>query len=638
MRRLRLDADLGFLAALAALVLLRFLPDWLRGLSPYWGDLAYLHQPWRAFDAELLAGGRLPLWNPFLYFGMPQAAAMQDGLFYAGSTPFPLFPFAVALAIYHAAHYWLAGALAYLALRRLRLRRAASFGGACLYALGGLLLGREPFLNHLAVLSLTPALLLFAAEPAGLALALTLGFLAGYPPLLVGGCGAALAVSWAAAPARGRWAPSAARAWLAAASTAAALGAVLLLPAAELTLRSRRAGGVDAADLMRLAFAPRDLWLWLSPRMTPGFDPAVDWWRCCYLGFVGAFAAIWGALALPRRRAAVLLLAVAAVFVLTLGGSNPASAWLWARLRWLRYPGNLAVLAGLPLSALAACGLEAARRRLALVAALVLELSLLGFRAQPRAPARLWSEPGPLARALQGEPGGHRYLLSPRALESVAGRDPFDWRERLYGLTNAPLKLRAAGNFGEPLAPAANYALMDALFSAPGAAAAAAFLPWADAATLLTPQPVVAPGLSPQAPVLWARARAARAAGARLLSAEEGAALPPGVASPPVTGRPLEVLRAREDAFAVSGEGAGWLFVSEPLYPGWSLWLETSLGPGRALALPALGPFQKVSVPAGAWTARWRYVPGSFAAGLALTLAAAGLLGAYWYNRLSKTA
>jgi hypothetical protein len=49
-----------------------------------------------------------------------------------------------------------------------------------------------------------------------------------------------------------------------------------------------------------------------------------------------------------------------------------------------------------------------------------------------------------------------------------------------------------------------------------------------------------------------------------------------------------------------------------------------------------LGPFQKVAVPDGPWALHWRYEPASFSRGLLLTLAAAGLLASYWYNRARK--
>lgn len=634
MTRRRLDGDLVALAGLLLLVVLRFAPDWLRGVTPFWGDLTYLHQPWRAYDAELLAAGRLPWWNPFLYFGMPQAASMQDSLFYPGTAPFFLFGFPVALALFEAVHYWLAGALAYLWLRSWRLARPAAFGGAALFAFSGLMLSREPFLNHLAVLALAPALALFFRRGALLCVTLALSFLGGYPPFLVGGAVSAWALAAAQAPARARafWA-GASRAWLTAGLGAAALAACLLLPAAELVGISRRAAGVGLDEALAYGFSPRDLLHWVSPLLAPGSAPAVEWWKCCYLGFVGLACAAAGLWTLPRRRALALAGAVAAVVALTLGGSNPASAWLWANLpplRFIRYPGNTAYLAALPLAALAAAGLQraGARMRRLAVGALCLELAASAWGAMPRAPAALLTSKGPLAARLQAELSGRRYLLSPRALESTSGENAYAWRHRLFGLSNAPLKLRAAANFGEPLVPRANYELMDRLLSAGGAAAVAPALPWLDVGALLTPK---------AGEPLWASAPIEGAAGARLLSSQEGGALPAAADFPQDRGRPLAVERRREDAFSVRGAGAGWVFVAEPLYPGWSVWLETPRGPGMTRALPALGPFQKAAVPEGPWTLHWRYEPASAARGLALTLAAAGLLASYWYNRARKS-
>ena len=267
--RASLDGDLSALGFLGALVALRFVPDWFGGLSPFWGDLSYIHQPWRSFEAELLAAGRLPLWNPFLYFGMPQAAVMQSGLYYPGSTPYFLFGFASATALFEAFHYWLAGAFAYLWLRATRLRRSAAFGGATLFALGGLLLSREPFLNHLAVLSLSPALILFFSRPAALALALTAAFLGGYPPFVVGAAVCAWVLAAASMPResweRCRFWRAGARAWIFSVLAACALSAVLLVPALELVARSRRSAGVGLAEALQYGFAPRDLLQWVSP-------------------------------------------------------------------------------------------------------------------------------------------------------------------------------------------------------------------------------------------------------------------------------------------------------------------------------------------------------------------------------------
>ena len=92
--------------------------------------------------------------------------------------------------------------------------------------------------------------------------------------------------------------------------------------------------------------------------------------------------------------------------------------------------------------------------------------------------------------------------------------------EALLWHSRAGYRLRAVGNFGEPLVPRANYELMDALYRAPSAAAAAAYFPWADIASLLTPEPVSGGGLTPAGRTLWNVSRDGRAAGAWALSPE----------------------------------------------------------------------------------------------------------------------
>ena len=147
---------------LAAVVLVQFIPIWARGRTPFWGDMTYIHFPWQAFCAQMFQVGRLPLWNPYLYFGMPAAANMQSAVFYPGDLLFFIFDFASGAALFQVFHYWLAGWLMYLFLRSARLSRGAALGGGVLYCLGGVLISRMPFLNHLSTLSLIPAFLLSA--------------------------------------------------------------------------------------------------------------------------------------------------------------------------------------------------------------------------------------------------------------------------------------------------------------------------------------------------------------------------------------------------------------------------------------------------------------------------------------------
>ena len=349
-------------------------------------------------------------------------------------------------------------------------------------------------------------------------------------------------------------------------------------------------------------------------------------------------AAVWGACVLPRRRSLLLLGAIAVVVLLTLGSSNSLSAALWrgfSPLRFVRYPGNLSYIALLPFAALAAGGFSHRRAGPVLVCLSLLELLVLGRFSTPVASRGLFAEPGPLVRNLQGSQDGARYLISPQALQATKGSDVFDWKQRLYGLTNAPYRLRAAVNFGEPLVPASSYVVMDEFLRLPNADAAAAWMPWIGAKRLLTPGPLNSSRLEPEGAVLWniSRVRGPTSL-AWQLSSEAGAALPaawPRV--PPALGVPLELRRVREDRFEVSGEGEGWAFVAEPRFPGWTAVLSSLAGSRRVTPDPALEAFQKVATPAGPWTIHWRYEPLPWCLGLLLTWAAWIVMAAYWYHR-----
>jgi len=627
-------------AAVAAAIVALLGGAWARGLGVFWSDLTYLHHGWRAAPAALVAAGHAPLWEPSLYFGMPMAGSMQGGLFYPPTVLYYLFGFGTATAMFQALHLFTAGWLCALWLRSCRLPWGACIGGAFLFAFGGVMIARLPFLNHLATLAWAPALALFFRRPVPLAITLALMVLAGYPTFIPGCAAAAWAAAWAARAKGWSW-RGASIVWAQAGLLAAALAAAQLLPGLELAAYSRRSTGVGLAEALTWGFSPRDLLQWVGPLAVgmKNFHPAVEWWSCVYLGAAGLLAVLCGALSMPRRRAVALAAAIGAVIFLTLGSSNPLSAAIWqefAPLRFVRYPGNLAYAALLPLILLAAAGLRDRRVGPVLVLLSALELLVIGRGATPLAPRTLFVEAGPLVRTLQERQGDARYLISPKALQASSGADIFDWKQRLYGLTNAPYRLRAAANFGEPLVPAASYAVMDALLSLPGAGAAAAWMPWIGAARLLTPEPANTSLLAAEPRALWeiSRARAPVSLAYRL-TPEDGERLPAAwPASPPDAARaPLAVSRPREDRFEVSGEGEGWAFVAEPLFPGWTTTLSVPGAERPVKPRPALGAFQKVATPAGPWTLRWRYDPLPWRLGVALAAAAWLMLAWSWYHR-----
>ncbi len=638
--RQRLDPETFIAAALAASVTTLLGGAWASGLSAFWSDLTYLHHGWRAAPAMLVVAGHAPLWEPSLYFGMPMAGAMQGGLFYPPTIFYYLFGFATATALFQALHLFMAGCLCALWLRVCRLPWGSCLGGAILFAFSGVMIARLPFLNHLATLAWAPALLLFFRRPGPLALALALMVLAGYPTFIPGCAIAAWVLAYATHSPAWSW-KAAVTNWAQAIFFSGGLAAAQLLPGLELALLSRRSSGIDPTEALTWGFTPADLLQWIGPSAIGirNFHPAIDWTLCVYLGIVGIAAVVWGASALPRRRTLVLGAAILGVMFLTLGDSNFLSGALWRwlpPLRFIRYPGNLAYIALLPLATLAAVGYADCRAGPALVLISTLELLAIGRSATPLAPRRLFTEPGPLVRILQERQADMRYLISPKALQASKGSNIFDWKQRLYGLTNAPYHLRAAANFGEPLVPASSYAVMDALLSLPSADAAAGWMPWIGASRLLTPTPPNSSRLIAEPGALWdiSKPRAVSAL-AYQLTLKDGASLPaawPQV-PPNIVPAPLIVRRSREDRFEISGEGAGWTYVAEPRYPGWTTTLSVLGREQRVLPEPALGAFQKVATPSGPWTLRWLYAPNSWRYGILLACVSWLMLAYSWYHR-----
>ena len=476
--------DARCLAWLGFLLVVQFAPVLFTGRTYFLRDLTYINHPWRAFSMEELTAGRLPLWDPFAYLGLPHAANMQSQVFYPFGVGFYLFDFSTALKVFHLLHYGLAGFLCYLWLRSWRFGRAGATAAASVLMLGGPLLARLEFLNLIAVIALAPALALFARRPTLLALALALGFLAGHPQALA----AVAALAFFASPGL---------AWLPASLMAAAASSVLLLPAARMVLDSARAGGLDTSVMLSRSLRFSDLPGLIAPWAAPADAPdAYSWWRALYIGLSGSAVTVFGFFRANRRIAfSCAGLALLALFV-SLGGSTAASAWVWTNIplfHFIRYPGNFDFLILLPLLPLIAAGITPRRRLLVLLVGI--ELLAYGWNIQPTEPSWYWYDKGPNVTSLQASLDGHRYFLSPRATaeQRGLGRTPeqayLDLKHRLQGLTHLPFRIAAAGGDGEPLVPASHEKLLDEARSAASLEAALPLLAKLDVTRLLVPGP-----------------------------------------------------------------------------------------------------------------------------------------------------
>jgi hypothetical protein len=178
---------LGLLAA--ALVFYYPLVFLGRALVDY--DAFVYFYPQRVYLAQSLLAGRIPLWDPDLFLGVPFLANPQTAVLYPLSWLFLLGPVHTMYAAQLVLHAFLAALFTYLLARHAfgALPLAAALGGLA-YAFGGFAVGQSGHLNQISAAAWLPAVLLaydrFAATRRlywiGLgALALALQIFAGHP-------------------------------------------------------------------------------------------------------------------------------------------------------------------------------------------------------------------------------------------------------------------------------------------------------------------------------------------------------------------------------------------------------------------------------------------------------------------------
>lgn len=359
-------------ALLALLALTLFLPALLKREVFTLRDHFDYFQPLRAFTADELRAGRLPLWNPYSASGEPWLANPQTGVFYPPAWLFLVLPFETAYMAYLLLHLVLLGWGAYLLFARRGPPGAAMVGAAALM-FSGPVLSLLDVSNNFATFAWIPLVLWCALEGAWRrgAVVLALAFLGAEPFF------AALAALLYAVVRRRRdvlWT----------ALLAFGLTAVQLVPFLEFVMHSDRAGGMEDALILKDSMSARD-WLQTlmpvsSPTVHQHFIPVV------YVGIVVIVLALIGIVAGLRSRATHLEAAGWVVLLLTAIAISTGPAWLSRMpVTLFRYPARLVPFAALALAALAAIGwqrLRADRRWLDLLVLLVIVSDLL-VRAMP---------------------------------------------------------------------------------------------------------------------------------------------------------------------------------------------------------------------------------------------------------------
>jgi hypothetical protein len=153
-------ATLGPWIALAGITLALLWPLGLTNRILAGIDALTYFTPYWAYRMAALRAGQVPLWNPYLFLGVPFLANPQAAVLYPLHWPLSWLDPAQALVWSALLHVWLAAGFAYLFARRsLGLTRLASLLSGILFGLGGYTLARIENINQLNALAWFPALL-----------------------------------------------------------------------------------------------------------------------------------------------------------------------------------------------------------------------------------------------------------------------------------------------------------------------------------------------------------------------------------------------------------------------------------------------------------------------------------------------
>lgn len=252
-------------------------------------DLILENYPWKRFVRESLGARQIPLWNPYLFSGMPFLADAQHSALYPLSLLFWILPLEMAYGWFTALQIGLAGVSLYALARALRLSQPAAFIGGVAYMLSGFFMVSVVFTMMIAAAAWLPALLAcievvirkqeekgdipYSPVPYVALGSLILGVqvLAGhveitYYVLVVSG----LYAAWRLVRLRRRlerWRPAVRLGlWLLAMiAVGLALASVQLLPLVELAQRNFRQGSVGYRDVVGWAWPKRQLLTFLLP-------------------------------------------------------------------------------------------------------------------------------------------------------------------------------------------------------------------------------------------------------------------------------------------------------------------------------------------------------------------------------------
>ncbi|MFN2511551.1 MAG: YfhO family protein [Pyrinomonadaceae bacterium] len=405
--RLRIKTD--YVAALIVTVapILYFLPALLNHLVLGPDDGMLFNVPLRVAAAQIVWSGYLPLWNPYIFSGMPLLAAAQGGLLFPLNWFYVVFSPVVATDLMVISAYMVAASGAYLYARRTGASVPGAVATSLIWQWGGFLIGQISHINIVHTAAMLPWVLWALERYAGngrrtrgalLAILVALQVFAGhhqtsaYSLMLVAAYAIVMALAYRQT--RKRYLSA-----LAFTSSGLLLAAVQIVPTFELLRNSLR---ITATYDFFVSFSMprRFVSTFVAPYIMGGGDGR--FFRAPYIGqaFYTEYVAYAGVLAIMLAMVALLLKpdsrtkfwAIAGLGCLMLAFGNGAPLYLYKLIYYVpvlnlfRVPARhlmevnfaIAVLAGRGLTSLSAIrGSRHAVRRVAIVTGLVFLLTCL---------------------------------------------------------------------------------------------------------------------------------------------------------------------------------------------------------------------------------------------------------------------
>ncbi len=383
--------DLLAVALLWMLVLAFFYQIALAGRVLAGGDIFTYFYPYWAEATRAIRAARLPLWNPYLFMGVPFLSNSQVGFFYPLNWPlWLLLPAHRSVHLTIALHLCLAAFNGYLWGRgSLRLGRVGAWTVGATFALGGYLGAQVEHVNQLQGLAWLPLMLFLwdvasgkrqagkwqVGKWAGLGVVVGLVLLAGHTQTafisLVGLAAYGLGPALWRGMRRRAWRPLARRMAMLVivAGMGAALAAVQLIPTWELARLSVRAGGLPFKERVSFSLSP----FYLARALLPRFAETIPPEHIEHVAYVGIAALALAAVAITKPNSQLPIpkfpKSLTLIFVglfLSLGRYNPFYLLL-ARyvpgFAHFRAPARWLTLYVLGMSALAGIGADALLRR-----------------------------------------------------------------------------------------------------------------------------------------------------------------------------------------------------------------------------------------------------------------------------------